>query len=74
MCVHSQICIYLTEGYKLNDQVILSLLGFLMGLKQRGAFPTPEPSVTSTGSRRVRMRLSTKTTLDNTTYFGPTKG
>lgn len=75
MCIHKYVFTLLKDiKYKLNKQIILFILGFLMGLKQGAAFPTQEPNITSGGSRQVRVRLVTKTQMDNTIYYGHGKG
>lgn len=76
MCIRKYVFTLLKDiRYKLNEWPgHLVPTGISDGSQTKGSFPTPEPSVTSTGSRQVRVRLSTKTTLDNTTYLGHTKG
>lgn len=44
MCLHKYVFTLLKDiRYKRNKQVILFILGFLMGLKKGAAFPTHEP-------------------------------
>lgn len=76
MCIHKYVFTLLKDiRYKLNERPgHLVPTGISDGSQTKGSFPTPEPSITSTGSRQVRVRLSTKSTPDNTTYFGHTKG